>query len=150
MYKIFIITFVSFVFLFPGTLSAHEKQQGRQFDKKAFMEKRNAFLIAEIGLTSEEAAKFIPVYNEFQGKKFDAGQKCREFSREIRKSKSATSADYTRVVDECVEVKLKEAKIEKEYYDKFKKILSPEKLYKLTSAEYRFAREFMKGSGHRK
>lgn len=150
MHKIFIITFVTFTFLFSGVLSAHEKQQGRQFDKKAFFEKRNAFLVTEIGLTSEEAAKFIPIYNEFQGKKFEAGQRCRELSREIRKSKQATSEEYSRAVDECVDVKLKEAKIEKEYYDKFKKILSPEKLYKLTSAEYRFAREFMKGSGKKK
>jgi hypothetical protein len=150
MYKIFIITFVSFAFLFPGTLSAHGKQQGRQFDRKAFVEKRNAFLVAEIGLTAEEAAKFIPIYDEFQEKKFEAGQECRELSRGIRRNKEATSADYTHVVDKCVDVKMKEAKIEKEYYDKFKKILSPEKIYKLTSAEYQFAREFMKGSGNRK
>lgn len=150
MYKIFIITFVTFALLFSGSSMAHERQQGRQFDRKAFIEKRNAFLVAEIGLTSEEAAKFIPMYNEFQGKKFEAGQKCRELSREIRRNNSATPADYTNVVDECVEVKLKEAEIDKEYFGKFKKILSPEKLYKLTSAEYRFAREFMKGSGNRR
>ncbi|WP_085535487.1 hypothetical protein [Massilibacteroides vaginae] len=150
MYKIFIITFASFAFLFSGTVSAHEKQQGRQFDRKVFIEKRNAYLVAEIGLTSEEAAKFIPLYNEFQGKRFEVGQKCRELSREVRKNKSATSADYTKAVDECVEVKLKEAELDKEYYGKFKKILSPEKLYKLNTAEYRFAREFMKGSGNKR
>lgn len=150
MYKIFIITFVALTLIISGPTAARESLQGRHFDKKAFIEKRNAFLIAEIGLTSEETAKFIPLYNEFQDKKFDAGQRCREMTRKIRKSKRATSADYAHAVDECVEVKLKEAEIEKKYYGKFKKILTPEKLYKLTWAEYRFAREFMKGSGKRK
>ena len=150
MYKIFIITFATFSFLLTGSISAHNKQQGRQFDRKAFIEKRNAYLIEEVGLTSEETAKFIPLYDEFQRKKFEVGQRCRKLSKEIREKKNATPADYTHTVDECVGVKLKEAKVDKEYYDKFKKILSPEKLYRLTNAEYKFAREFMKGSGNRK
>lgn len=150
MYRIFIITFVVFSFIFSGPIVAGNRQKEHQFDKKTFIEKRNAFLIEKIGLTSEETAKFIPLYNEFQDKKFDAGRRCREMSRKIKKSKNATAADYSHAVDECVEVKLKEAEIEKKYYGKFKKILSPEKLYKLTWAEYRFAREFMQSSGKRK
>lgn len=150
MYKIFIITFVSLASMLSGSIFAQQRQQGRTFDKEAFIERRNAFLIKEIGLTSEETAKFIPLYNEFQGKKFEAGQRCRHLTREIRKNKQATAADYTNVVNECVEVKQKEAKLEKEYYERFKNILSPEKLYKLNTAEYRFAREFMKGPGDKK
>ncbi|MDD4516690.1 hypothetical protein [Massilibacteroides sp.] len=150
MNKIFIITFVTFSFLFSGTLLAQNKHQGHRFDRKAFIEKRNSFLINEVGLTSEEAAKFIPLYDEFQRKKFEAGQRCRELSREMRKKENATSENYLHVVDECVEVRLKEAQLDKEYYKKFKNILSPEKLYKLTGAEYKFAREFMKGSNNRK
>lgn len=150
MNKIFIITFVTFSFLFAGTMHAQKGQQRRNFDRKAFIENRNAFLITEIGLTSEEAAKFIPLYDEYQSKKFEAGRRCRNLSREIKENKNATPADYTATVDECVGVKLKEANYDKEYYDKFKLILSPEKLYKLSNAEYRFAREFMRGSGNRK
>lgn len=150
MYKIFIITFVTLSMLFTGPVSAHKGQQGRQFDRQAFIEKRNAFLVSEVGLTSEEAAQFIPLYNEFQRKKFEAGHRCRQLSREIRENPNATPADYSQVVDECVNVKMKEAQAEKDYYEKFKKILSPEKLYKLNNAEYKFAREFMKGSGNKK
>lgn len=46
--------------------------------------------------------------------------------------------------------KMKEAALEKEYYEKFKKILSPEKLYKYRRAEYKFARSFMKGPDDKK
>jgi hypothetical protein len=150
MYKIFIITFATFSFLLTGSISARVSQQGRQFDRKAFIEKRNAFLIEEVGLTPEEAAKFLPLYEEFQRKKFDVGKRCRSLSRDIREKKEVNEANYSEAVDECVGVKLKEAKVEKEYYDKFKKILSPQKVYRLTEAEYKFAREFMKGSRNRK
>lgn len=150
MYKIFIITFVAISFVFSLPMSAQRNQQGRQFDRKEFLEKRNTFLTEEIGLTSDEAAKFIPLYNECQRKKFEVGQRCRKLSREMREKKDATPADYTDTVDECVGVKLKEAQMDVEYYEKFKKILSPEKLYKLTNAEYRFAREFIRGSGNRR
>lgn len=149
MYKIFIAIFAAFAFAFFPPASAQKRQQGRPFDREAFQERRNAYVIEEMGLTAEEAAKFIPLYDELQRKKFEAGQRCRQLSRKIREDSEATPADYTNTVDECVGVKLKEAKIDVEYYDKFKTILSPEKLYKLTNAEYKFAREFLRGPGNR-
>ena len=39
---------------------------------------------------------------------------------------------------------MKEAELEKEYYNKFRKVLSPEKLYRYKNAEMKFARIFMK------
>ncbi len=64
--------------------------------------------------------------------------------------KSPAESDYSKVNDECLGVKLKEAALEKEYYEKFKKILSPEKLYIYRRAEYKFARSFMKGPDDKK
>jgi hypothetical protein len=40
---------------------------------------------------------------------------------------------------------MKEAALEKEYYEKFKKVLPAGKLCKYRDAERKFAREFMKG-----
>lgn len=76
---------------------------------------------------------------------YEAGRECRKFSREVRMKDHPTEADYNRVIDECLEVKIKEAELEKEYYEKFRKILSPEKLYKYRDAEFKFARNYMKG-----
>ena len=45
---------------------------------------------------------------------------------------------------------MNEAALEKEYSETFKKILSPEKLYKYRRAEYKFARSFMKGPDDKK
>ncbi len=68
----------------------------------------------------------------------------------MRSKNSPTEADYLQAIDECIGVGMKEAELEKEYYERFKKILSAEKLYKYRNAEYKFAREFMKSSKGKK
>ena len=146
MNKIFIITFVMFSTHLLMDAVAQSSEQ-RQFDRKAFDDRRNAFIIKDVGLTSNEAALFIPLYEEFQRKKFEAGQRCREYTRRIGGKRDASEKEYAEMIDECIDTKLKEAQIEKEYYTQFKKILSPEKIYKFNRSEYKFAREFVSGRG---
>lgn len=149
--KIFFLTFVAISVLFSsGVLAQGDKQQHRHFDKEAFRAKRNAFITAEVGLTPEEAAVFIPLCNELQEKMFEVGRDCRKLTKELKRKDSLTESDYLKVNDECIGVKSKEAALEKEYYEKFKKILSAEKLYKYRRAEYKFARSFMKGPDDKK
>ena len=130
MNKIFFITFVACSVVFSFSAHAQSGKQHRNFDREAFFAKKNAFITAEMGLTPEEAASFIPLCNELQEKMFDA--------------------DYLKVIDECVSVNMRQAQLEKEYYEKFKKILSPKKLYRYKRAEGKFAREFMRGGDDRK
>jgi hypothetical protein len=125
--------------------NAQDKRGGR-FDKEVFLVKRSAFVIAELSLTPQEAELFIPLLEELEQKKYEAGQKCRKFSKEVKQKKNPNSVDYLSTIDECLGVGIKEAELEKEYYEKFKKVLSPEKLYKYKDVEYRFAREFVKNS----
>ncbi|MCD7936931.1 MAG: hypothetical protein LUG98_08735 [Tannerellaceae bacterium] len=151
--KIFFITFVAVLSLFSTTLYAQERDNGRsngRFDRETFLVKRSAFITAELGLTPEEAAAFMPLCEELQKKKFEAGLQCRKLHREIRGKETTTDAEYTKAIDECLGVGITEAQLELEYYEKFKKILSPEKLYKYKHAELKFARDFMKESGDRR
>lgn len=151
MNKIFFITFVAFSVVFSFCANAQEGKQHKDFDREAFQAKRNAFITAEVGLTPEEAASFIPLCNELQEKMFELGRECRKLSKELRKNPETTEDVYLKAIDECVNVNLKQAQLEKEYYDKFKEILSPKKLYKYRRAELKFAREFMRtSSGDRK
>lgn len=145
MNKIKYIIFAVCSVVFSFTAQAQAEKQHRNFDKENFIARRNAYITAEVGLTPEEAADFIPLCNKFQQEMFDIGRQARRLSREVRQNKNATDADYNKVIDECVDVNLKQAQLEKEYYNKFKKILSPQKLYKYLNAEKKFAREFMKG-----
>ncbi len=148
--KIFFITFAALMIISPLSLAAQERggQRGRgHFDREKFLVKRSAFITAELKLTPEEAAEFIPLAEELQQKKFEAGQACRKLQRDIHTKTNPTDAEYTEAINECLHVGTKEAQLEKEYYEKFKKILSPGKLYKYKNAEIKFAREFMKEQG---
>lgn len=145
MNKIFLFTFATVILLFtPNAFAQEEKKSERQFDREAFHAKRNAFITAEMGLTPEEAAAFIPLCEELRQKKFEIGRDCRKLSREIQRKKDLKDEDYLQLIDECLEVSIREAELEKEYYKQFKKILPPEKLYKYREAEFKFARHFMK------
>ncbi|MDH6534974.1 hypothetical protein D0T51_07905 [Parabacteroides sp. 52] len=148
MNKIFFITFATISLLFSTGASAQQGQQenrkNRQFDREAFEAKRNAFITAEVGLTPEEASLFIPLCDELRRKKFEIGHVCRKLSREIQKQKEPTKEEYQQAIDECLQAGIKEAQLEKEYYEQFKKILSPEKLYKYREAEFKFIHQFMK------
>lgn len=152
MNKIFIITFALLLVLSPLGMNAQEEgKPDKLFDKESFLVKRSVFITAELSLTPEEAVAFMPLCEELQQKKYEAGMKCRKLSREMKSKKmrsksEPTDAEYTQVIDECLSVSMKEAMLEKEYYEKFKKILPPAKLYKYRNAEHKFAREFMKSS----
>lgn len=149
-HKIFFIIFVAFSVVFSFKANAQEGKQHRTFDREAFQAKRNAYITVEVGLTPEEAALFIPLSDEMQQRMFEAGRECRKLSKEMKHKKNLTDADYEKTLDECVGVRLKEAQLEKEYYEKFKKILSSEKLYKYRRADYKFARDFMRKAGDKK
>ena len=66
MNKIFFITFVAISVLLSFNATAQEKKEQRHFDREAFEARRNAFITAEVGLTPEEAAQFIPLCNELR------------------------------------------------------------------------------------
>ncbi|MDR1623394.1 MAG: hypothetical protein LBS04_00235 [Tannerellaceae bacterium] len=145
MNRIFIIIFALVLILSPVGLNAQDKgKSDKTFDKESFVIKRSAFITAELSLTPEEAAAFMPLCEELQQKKYEAGFKCRKLSREIKSKKNPTDSECAEVINECLGVGIKEAMLEKEYYEKFKKVLPAGKLCKYRDAERKFAREFMK------
>lgn len=144
MKKIFFYIFAACLMIQFTEVNAQQSQPNKSFNREAFESKKNAFITAEMKLTPEEAAAFIPLCNELQQKKFEVSQKCRDKKRDICKKKNASSDEYNQAMDECLESRIKEAELEKEYYDKFRKVLTPEKLFKYKEAEMKFAKMFMK------
>lgn len=144
MNKLFVYIFAMFSVMQVTEVIAQPSQQHKGFDRGAYESRKNAFITAELKLTPEEAAAFSPLTNELEHKKFEASMECRKINRELRKKESPTDQDFNQAIDVCLEVHMKEAELEKEYYAKFRKILSPEKLYRYKNAEMKFARIFMK------
>ena len=120
-----------------------QKTHKKHFDREAFFARRNAYITAEAGLTADEAAAFIPLENELQRRKFEVGRECRRLARKNRSQQGLTDRERRELSDCLTETRMEEARLEKEYFERFKKILSVEKLSKYQQAEAEFLRKFL-------
>ena len=106
-----------------------------------FEKNKQEFIIKEAGLTEEEADKFFPINNELQKKKLDLHRKHQEDLKLIKESKDISDAEYEQLIKENIDLKMKEAELDKEYSDKFNKLISPQKLFKAQQAERTFMQD---------
>ena len=101
--------------------------------------KKIAFLTEQIGLTSQDAQKFWPVYNELDHEKFLLMDKKRELElRSESANRGLKETDYRQLAMEMASIHTKEGKLIEEYNMKFLNILSAEKVVKLYLAESKF------------
>lgn len=112
---------------------------------------RVAFITQKLDLTTEEAQKFWPVYNEFQKKKEALHKKRKE---EIKNAKeeidSLTDKQIEALVDGEMAFRQNNLDLEKEYHGKFKTVLPIKKVAKLYRAEEQFTRHLLKQISERK
>ena len=119
-------------------------QDGGRFEKEDFIAKRNAFITEKVALTAEEIEAFIPLDNELMHKKFEIGRECRSVERELRDKKEKSEAECNKLLKCREEVKEKRDRMDKEYLEKFKKILSSEKILKYQSADREFFEDYFR------
>lgn len=124
--------------------------QKKSFDVEGFKQKKAEFIIKETGMTDAEAKAFIPLSNELMDKKFEINRESRTQARALRKKENKTEADYATLIDEMADAKIKEAQLNKEYLQKFKKILSAQKIYKYQQAEAEFMKQMVDNRSNRK
>lgn len=110
----------------------------------AFRAKQKAFVMEKAELTKEEAAKFFPLYFELQDKKKELSDKVWKLMRQ-GKEENTTEAQYDKILSEVYDTRIASDKLEKAYYDRFKKVLPCKKLFMIQRAEMRFHRELIKG-----
>lgn len=136
-YLILLFTLFSISLLSTQAQNRHGGNQGqRKFDKEAFVKKRTDFFTKELELTNEEVKNFIPLFNEFMEKKFEISREARRARNKIKTSN--TDATYKAAMDAFLDSKIKEAELQKEYYQKFQKVLPIKKVFKLSSVEVDF------------
>ncbi len=122
-----------------------ESRGGRKpFDREAFMAERNTYITDKVGLTAEETAVFIPLDNELMQKKFEVGRECRRLERELRNKDDKSEEEYNKLLKCREEVKEKGDQLDKEYLEKFKKVLSAEQILKYQNADKEFFDKYMR------
>lgn len=143
--KRFFATFaIAFTLITAATAQEHRAPGGpRHFSPEEFEAKQRSYLAEKAGLTPDEAEKFFPLYFELQKKRF-------EMEHEIRKNlgfkpgKEMNDAECRKLIYEMADAKIDIAKLEKQYIEKFLKVISPCKLNKIEHAEKSFQRDLMK------
>ena len=137
---IFFSTFSWCILTYAQTVSPKAQNRLEQFKAE-----KKAYLIKEIGLTPAEEKQFFPLYEELQSKKFQLNRKVRgEMKRIAHSTMPVSENEYAASAAAINDLPLQEALLEKEYFEKFKKILSPKKMFLYKRAETLFAKKLLK------
>jgi hypothetical protein len=107
------------------------------------LERLNAYKIAfftkRLNLTSQEAEKFWPVYNEFQDMRHKLQLERQAINRNFNQNGlNMTEKEMTEAADELIRLQVREAAIAQEFHNKIKGILSPVKVLRLYQAENQY------------
>lgn len=117
--------------------------------------KKIAFMTEAVGLTSQEAEKFWPVYNELEKERYLLMDKKSELEEKSKNPKPGMSeSDYRKLATEIAATHVSEGKLIEEYNLKLLNILPAEKVVKLYRAEGKFRgylmHEFRKGQADKR
>ena len=116
----------------------------KHLSPEEFRAKQKAFITEKAGLTSEEAAKFFPLYFEQQDRKKQLNDEAWKLLRLVKDEKT-NEAQYEEIMEGVYDDRIASDRLDKTYFDKFKKILPCKKIYLVQRAEMRFHREQLKG-----
>lgn len=139
--KIFLlyITFLTSAFVFSAF------PQKNRMNIADFEKRKMEFIKKEAEISDTEAAQFFPIFNELAKKKFDLHKGHRDQIQEMKEQGiELSSEEYKKLFENDIEVKLKEAELDKKYSEKLEKVLTPEKLYKAQQAERKFMQQELK------
>jgi hypothetical protein len=107
------------------------------------LDKLNAYKIAfftrRLNLTSQEAEKFWPVYNEFQDKRNAIQIERQNLIRNINQNElNMPEKELVEAGDKHIALQVQEAGLAQEYHKKFREILAPAKVIRLYQAENQY------------
>ncbi len=106
---------------------------------------RVAYFTRQVGLNTDEAKKFWPVYNEMQEEIQKLQRERRMRHRNGREAQENLSdAELEKMINEEFNSRQKELDIEKKYHERYKEILPMKKLAQYYRAQEGFKRELLK------
>ena len=113
-------------------------------DRRQLEAFRVAFFTRQLDLSSEEAQRFWPVFNQFTQAKNDLN---REENRLQQRMRNAYDGDdetkLAALSDAYIAIQKRKYELRAEYHDEFKKVLPIRKVVRLYKAENEFRRELL-------
>lgn len=118
-------------------------QKKSKCSAKEFRAKQQAYMTQKAGLTAEEAQMFFPLYFELQDKKKAINKHA---WAEVRQGvqPQTTEEEYGTIIDHFFSTQHEILDLEKQYIEKYRKVLTDRKIYMIYWAEINFNRNMMK------
>ena len=136
-----LLTLVLVCSLTTVAFSQHEKHK---VDKEKIKAMKVSFITQKLDLSSEEAQKFWPVYNEFENKNEVLFSEKRKLRKASKADIELTDKQIETNINNDFSLKQKELDLEKEYFTKFKTVISIKKIEQLYLAQDQFKRELLR------
>ena len=134
--------FILALFLTIGT----KAQQKEDFNPAKFEADLEQFVIEEASLSQKETAAFLPIWRELRGKQIELIKSGKSF-RNCNMNDEKQCAEAIKKHDDQ-DVKLKE--LQRNYHNKFLKVLPASKVLRVIRAEDRFHRQAFKHAMNKK
>ena len=131
--------FILIIFCSSITL-LHAQKGGYDY----ILQKKIEFLVLNMDLTIEESQTFWPVYNEYSAKKSELSKEYKEKYEDAKKLQNATEEEYRKTIEGMMANRINQAILLREYSEKYLKVLSAEKVYKLFALEEEFNKNLMR------
>ncbi len=145
------------LFMVPSSFGQEGKRPAAKEKKEKIEALKISFITTELALTTEEAEKFWPIYNELETKIKAEKKTQRALEKDLRENHATlTDTEKKTKVLALFDAEQKEIALKREYYSKIGDKIGYSKSTKLLSLEQKFKRELMsqlnkdrKGSGDR-
>jgi hypothetical protein len=121
-----------------------QQQQQKRLSPEEFEAKKREYLTQKASLTSGEAERFFPLYNEMNHKLDDMRKRIGQQEREMGRGGKYSEEDYRQALERIYKANFDIARTEMSYYTRYKTILSNEKIYRIHAAEMEFHRDILK------
>ena len=101
-----------------------------------------AFITNRVSLTQEQAQKFWPLYNEFSARRRELNRSGRLLRRDV--TDGMTDQQIRENFNQAFAMRQQELNLEKDYFDKFQKVIALRQVVQLFQAERDFTKEVIK------
>lgn len=143
--RVILINIIVAIGLFSPLASfAQPGEDGPPQDRKEYIRTQKiAFISTELALTTDEAEKFWPVYNEYDAKIETLRKERKGYAKELKTINDLTEDRAYELTELIFDTEKREVELRGEYLVKFAEVLDKKKAAKVFVAEEKFKRELM-------
>ena len=147
---LFLLLTTAFALVAQNTGNQHNPNRpngpGNMPSFEQFLADKTAFMVKEMQLNKNDSVKFVDLYMKLQQEKGTLMRKYRsdrEVFRRLREGAELPDSLYLKIVFNDSQMQVEDAKLERDYLDKFSKILTPKQLFAYMLADRKFKNSFM-------